>query len=412
MGRSIAIIVAGALISAPVCLLMPTGAVGQSQLPPCSRTLPTNAWDSCEGNRTYGSGNRYVGEYRNGQRNGLGTYRFANGDKYVGEFKDDQPNGRGTFTLANGSKYVGEFKDGYQDGNGTYTYADGSRYVGKFEDGKRNGQGTLTFADGSKYVGEFKNNQASGRGTLTLANGEKYVGKFEDGKPNGQCTFTSTSGVKYVGGYKDGKMEGQGIYTFTNGNKYDGEFKNGNPNGQGTYTYADGSKYVGGFKDGKRDGKGTFFNADGSMNEFSRFYADGWLDQVRPGADQEMIRMEKRGGVYVVPVRFNDVITLDAVVDSGASDLSIPADIVSTLMRTKTVTDEDFLGKQTYVLADGSEVPSQQFRIRSLKVGNKTLENVVASIASVNATILLGQSFLSKFKSWSVDNEKHTLVLR
>jgi predicted aspartyl protease len=123
-------------------------------------------------------------------------------------------------------------------------------------------------------------------------------------------------------------------------------------------------------------------------------------------------RVELNWGLDVVPVRFNDVITLDAIVDSGASDLSIPADIVSTLIRTKTVTDEDFLGKQTYVLADGSEVPSQQFRIRSLKVGNKTIENVVASIASVNATILLGQSFLSKFKSWSVDNEQHTLILR
>ena len=98
--------------------------------------------------------------------------------------------------------------------------------------------------------------------------------------------------------------------------------------------------------------------------------------------------------------------------DSGASDVSVPADIVLTLMRTKTVTQDDFLGKQTYVLADGSNVPSQQFRIRSLKVGNKIIENVVASIASVEGTILLGQSFLSKFKSWSVDNEKHTLVLR
>jgi hypothetical protein len=122
--------------------------------------------------------------------------------------------------------------------------------------------------------------------------------------------------------------------------------------------------------------------------------------------------MERNGGVYVVPVRFNDIITLDAVVDSGASDVSIPADIVLTLMRTKTVTEEDFLGKQTYVLADGSKVPSQQFRIRSLRVGNKTVRNVVASIASVNATILLGQSFLSKFKSWSVDNERHVLILR
>ena len=128
--------------------------------------------------------------------------------------------------------------------------------------------------------------------------------------------------------------------------------------------------------------------------------------------NQETIRMEKKGGVYVVPVRFNDTITLDAIVDSGASDVSIPADIVLTLIRSRTVTDEDFLGKQTYVLADGSKVPSQQLRIRSLKVGNKTIENVVASIASVNGEILLGQSFLSKFRSWSVDNGQHALVLR
>jgi len=40
-------------------------------------------------------------------------------------------------------------------------------------------------------------------------------------------------------------------------------------------------------------------------------------------------------------------------------------------------------------------------------VGNETRENVTASIATatVEAAILVGQSFLSKSKSWSVDNE-------
>ena len=63
------------------------------------------------------------------------------------------------------------------------------------------------------------------------------------------------------------------------------------------------------------------------------------------------------------------------------------------------------------MLADGSTVPSQTFRIKSLKVGNKVLENVVGSIASVKGSLLLGQSFLSRFKSWSVDNTKHALLL-
>ncbi len=115
---------------------------------------------------------------------------------------------------------------------------------------------------------------------------------------------------------------------------------------------------------------------------------------------------------YIPSQYASTTLSLDAIVDSGASDVSVPADIVSTLIRTKTVTQEDFLGKQTYVLADGSKVPSQQFRIRSLKVGNKIIDNVVASIASVKGDILLGQSFLSKFKSWSVDNEQHSLILQ
>jgi TPR repeat protein len=124
------------------------------------------------------------------------------------------------------------------------------------------------------------------------------------------------------------------------------------------------------------------------------------------------VPMQLEGGIYVVPVLINDAITLDFVVDSGAADVSIPADVVLTLMRAKkTIEETDFLGEQTYVLGDGSKVPSQTFVIRSLKVGNIVLENVHGSVASVKGSLLLGQSFLSRFKSWSVDNTKHALLL-
>jgi predicted aspartyl protease len=129
------------------------------------------------------------------------------------------------------------------------------------------------------------------------------------------------------------------------------------------------------------------------------------------GASATSIPMQLEGGTYVVPVQINDAITLDFVVDSGAADVSIPADVVMTLMRTKTIKQSDFLGEKTYVLADGSKVPSQTFRIRSLKVGNKVLENVNGSITPVQGSLLLGQSFLSRFKSWSVDNATHALLL-
>jgi gag-polyprotein putative aspartyl protease len=117
------------------------------------------------------------------------------------------------------------------------------------------------------------------------------------------------------------------------------------------------------------------------------------------------------GGTFRVPVTINDELTLKFVIDSGAADVSVPADVVMTLVRTGTITDTDFLGKQTYKLADGSTVPSQQFVIRSLKVGDKTLENVVGSIAPVAGGLLLGQSFLSRFNTWSIDNQRQALIL-
>ena len=123
------------------------------------------------------------------------------------------------------------------------------------------------------------------------------------------------------------------------------------------------------------------------------------------------VAMRSEGGVYAVPVLINDAITLDFVVDSGAADVSIPADVVSTLIRTRTIGPSDFVGQQTYLLADGSDVPSDVFTIRSLKVGSRVVENVRASIASPKASLSLGQSFLQRFHSWSIDNAKHALVL-
>ncbi|MGE0854198.1 MAG: retroviral-like aspartic protease family protein [Hyphomicrobiaceae bacterium] len=123
------------------------------------------------------------------------------------------------------------------------------------------------------------------------------------------------------------------------------------------------------------------------------------------------VQLQKEGGTYVVPVFINNSIMLKFVVDSGASDVSLPADVVMTLIRTGTLTEADFIGTKTYVLADGSKVPSRTFRIRSLKVGDKVVENVTASMSAAEGILLLGQSFLGRFKSWSIDNANHVLIL-
>ena len=68
-------------------------------------------------------------------REGVGILTYSDGDKYVGEWKDGQKNGQGTMTWK-GLKYVGEYKDGKQHGQGTKTYSDGEKYVGEWKDGR------------------------------------------------------------------------------------------------------------------------------------------------------------------------------------------------------------------------------------------------------------------------------------
>ena len=85
----------------------------------------------------YGSGDKYVGEYKDGKRNGYGTYCFSIGAKYIGHWKDDKYNGHGTFyNNVSGSRYVGEWKDGKCNGRGTVYYKDGTSKSGRWEMGK------------------------------------------------------------------------------------------------------------------------------------------------------------------------------------------------------------------------------------------------------------------------------------
>jgi predicted aspartyl protease len=130
---------------------------------------------------------------------------------------------------------------------------------------------------------------------------------------------------------------------------------------------------------------------------------------VRGGTEVTLVR---HGGTLQVPVTINDAIKLDFVVDSGASEVSIPADVFRTLLRTGTLHESDLLGEQTYVLADGSRHVSERFRIRSLKVGDKVLTDVTGSIAPTEGSLLLGQSFLQRFRSWSIDNARGVLLLQ
>ena len=86
-------------------------AMAQSNLPTCEGDRA--AWTDCFGSHTFASGSKYVGEYKDGKRNGQFIVTYASGNNYVGEYKDDKKNGRGIKFLANGKvDQSGIWKDG------------------------------------------------------------------------------------------------------------------------------------------------------------------------------------------------------------------------------------------------------------------------------------------------------------
>jgi clan AA aspartic protease (TIGR02281 family) len=124
------------------------------------------------------------------------------------------------------------------------------------------------------------------------------------------------------------------------------------------------------------------------------------------------ISLEDREGTYAVPVQINGVLTEKFIVDSGAAAVMIPADVMRALIRAGAVTDKDFLEDRLFTQADGSKVVARLFRIGTLRVGDVVVQNVVGTVTPANdGLLLLGQSFLRKLKSWSIDNERNMLLI-
>jgi clan AA aspartic protease (TIGR02281 family) len=127
--------------------------------------------------------------------------------------------------------------------------------------------------------------------------------------------------------------------------------------------------------------------------------------------NEEEISLTFSQGVYKLPVRVNNLITMDFILDLGASNVSISPDLFAVLIKSGTIKSSDFIGTETYQLADGSTAKSKTFYLRKLMIGNIEISNVKATVSnSINAPLLLGQSALKKLGTYSIDNKK--LVLK
>lgn len=134
-------------------------------------------------------------------------------------------------------------------------------------------------------------------------------------------------------------------------------------------------------------------------------------DSITGSESHLEIHLAKESGVYELPVTVNGAVTLNFILDTGASEVNIPADIASGLLRNGTISREDVLPGKIYKSADGASTMNSRVVIRQMDLGGVTVRMVPASIGPPFGLPLLGQSFLNKLPSWSLDNQKDVLII-
>lgn len=126
---------------------------------------------------------------------------------------------------------------------------------------------------------------------------------------------------------------------------------------------------------------------------------------------QTVIKMEKKNGVYYVPCTVNGL-KLQFIFDTGAGDVSISLSEAVFMIKNGYMSENDLIGTEYYRIANGEVAEGTKIIIKELKIGDKTLYNVKASIVhTLSAPLLLGQSAIERFGKFSVDYSTNTLVL-
>jgi aspartyl protease family protein len=135
-------------------------------------------------------------------------------------------------------------------------------------------------------------------------------------------------------------------------------------------------------------------------------------DVVSINASNTIKIIKTESGLIEIPIVLNDVLRINFIFDSGASEVSLSPDVALTLMRTGTISESDWLPDQIYTFADGSKAKSKRFVIRRLIIGNQTLTNIEASISkSIEAPMLIGQNVMQKLGSITIDYENGLLII-
>lgn len=126
----------------------------------------------------------------------------------------------------------------------------------------------------------------------------------------------------------------------------------------------------------------------------------------RDDVGKTSVKMEKRNGVYQIPVTINGS-EMYFIFDTGAGMISISSVEATFLYKQGRLKDEDFVGKADFLDANGNISEDAIIVLKEVTIGNRTIRDIQASVVgNAKAPLLFGQSALEKFGKISIDYNK------
>lgn len=125
-------------------------------------------------------------------------------------------------------------------------------------------------------------------------------------------------------------------------------------------------------------------------------------------------------GVKTIHVKLNDAAGFDAIFDTGCSGLLISLQEAMSLVKAGTFTDDDLIGKQQSVIADGGIVENVVFRIKEVTLVDTegkphTLYDVPATVVeNPGAPMLVGNVVIDQLAeySYTIDLKNHEIIFQ
>lgn len=130
------------------------------------------------------------------------------------------------------------------------------------------------------------------------------------------------------------------------------------------------------------------------------------------GQPIEIQMLPGQGAVFRVPGLLDGKIPLLFAVSSGSTGVTIPNGLAVLMSDQGLLKKSDVVGETNAILSNGAITRITIIHIASLQIGGVVLHDLDVGYTPGAGEPQLGQSFLNRFKSWSIDNSRQLLILQ